>query len=107
MSVVFFVPMFFIALYESSIKSNKNKWLNSWLRGRDQGYDDDIPTNRDPETDGQDAANGLQISKVPFKELIEVFPNTYQSSEATILQEVKSLKKQIEALTKLVEKLDK
>ena len=36
----------------------------------------DTPEYRDPDVDGEDAARGLKISRVPFEELVRVFPDT-------------------------------
>lgn len=40
-----------------------------------------MPEFQDPEVDGEDAAAGLRISKVPFKELISVFPDVTHVSD--------------------------
>jgi len=108
MSVVFFLPLSCIALYESTKQGARNGWMKSWLLNRDQGDSQDAidrPASRDPEVDGQDAEHGLEISKVRFKELIKVFPDTYQSSEATVLKEIGELKGLVEALGKKIEQL--
>jgi hypothetical protein len=120
MSTIFCIPLAAIALFES-LRWNRqkpNSWMNHWFRGDDEGGDDS-PANRNPTVDDPNC-QGLQISKVPFEELITVFPNTqmvcsvpfclsypadrlFQSSEATIVKELDALKKQIEALTKMLE----
>lgn len=101
MSVLFFIPMASIALYESMLDPRRNKWMSNWVNG---GLDlCDTAETRDPDAEGEDADRGLKISTVPFNELIKVFPNTTQSSEATILKEVDELKKKIDALTKMLE----
>jgi len=106
MSIIFFPTLATIALYESTIQSQKNKWVNNWLMGRDQadGSSED-PKHQDPEVEGEDAVKGLEISRVPFAELIKVFPNTHQSSEATVLKEVKDLREAVELLLKKVDDL--
>lgn len=106
MSIVFFVPLSCIALYESSLQKSPNSWVNNWFMSRDQtdGSSED-PTHQDPEVDGDDARNGLQISRVPFAELVKVFPNTYQSSEATVLKEISELRGVVELLLKKVDDL--
>lgn len=101
MGTIFFIPLAVIALYEAELDPSKNKWVKNWLSHSDQGFEDD-PEAQDPEPDDEDAANGLRISRVPFKELISVFPDTTQSSEAVILGEVRDLKNQIEELKKLL-----
>ncbi|KAL0949283.1 hypothetical protein HGRIS_009360 [Hohenbuehelia grisea] len=100
MSVIFCVPLTVIALYESTLNSTKQPWLDSWMRGDNEGGDD-LPVNRDPEVG--DEEDGLQISKVPFTELIKVFPNVTQSSEATIIAQINQVKEQLAALTKKIE----
>jgi len=115
MTFVFFIPLTFIALYESMIEvgASKNKYLRSWLATM-EGYEgeEDNAEVRDPKVDeeytdgdGTSERNGrnanerrMEISKVPFDELTSVFPNAGLSSEAVILNEIRSLKKQIEKL---------
>lgn len=106
MTLMFFPTLAIIALYESTLQSQKNKWVQNWFIGRDQtdGSSED-PQHQDPEVTGHDASEGLTISKVPFAELIKVFPNTHQSSEATVLKEVKELREVVELLLKKVDDL--
>jgi len=101
MSVLFFVPMVFIALHESLLDPRKNKWMNNWVNGSFEA--DDSAQARDPEVDGVDADRGMKICTVPFEEIVKSFPNTQQSSENTILKELDVLKKKLDALTKLLE----
>ncbi|KAI0268117.1 calcium activated cation channel [Gloeopeniophorella convolvens] len=101
MTILFFVPLTLIALYESSSLS-KNRWLDGFLNGLPLD-DDDSPAARDPEVNGDDAQNGLVISKVPFSELIKVFPNTHESSESNIVNEIQELKERLDALVKSLE----
>ncbi|KAF9006592.1 hypothetical protein BDQ17DRAFT_1352015 [Cyathus striatus] len=101
MCTIFFIPLAVIALYESAIKHPKNEWLESWFTGDNEGTEDRLE-NRNPVVDDPDCP-GLEISKVSFEELIKVFPNTAQSSEASILKEISDLKKKMELL---VQKLD-
>jgi hypothetical protein len=106
MSFIFFPTLAIIALYESALQRPKNKWVNNWFIGRDQtdGGSED-PQHQDPEVEGDDATNGLAISRVPFAELIKVFPNTHQSSEATVLKEISDLREVVELLLKKVNEL--
>jgi len=46
--------------------------MKNWLRGNDEADDDQLE-NRDPEVEGE-----LQITKVPFAQLVKAFPNTQQ-----------------------------
>jgi len=100
MGTIFFIPLSVIALYESTFDSNKNAWMKNWLRGDNEGEADSLE-NRDPEVDDP-KCDGMVISKVPFEELIKVFPNTQQSAEATILKEIQDLKVQ---LSQMLERL--
>ncbi|OBZ76077.1 Calcium channel YVC1 [Grifola frondosa] len=101
MLVVFFIPLSVIAIYEAELDPSKNKWVKDWLSHPDEG-EEDIPQYQDPEVLGEDRDRGLQISKVPFSQLIAAFPDTCHSSEAVIVREIKALREQIEALTKIV-----
>jgi hypothetical protein len=125
MMTIFLIPLSIIALYESHGDTAKNGWLRGWLHGNDEG-EADVTANRDPEVDGE-----LQITKVPFDELVKKFPNTtqvgsvafficsllggrvdlststLQSSETTILHEIRDLKRQLDMLTKTLEELRK
>ena len=80
MRIVFCVPLAIIALYESAVDGkSKNGWMTSWLGGSDDDGLDLLSDDnaRDPKVDD----DGLQISKVPFTELIKVFPNISQVSK--------------------------
>ncbi|KAF9054955.1 calcium activated cation channel [Hymenopellis radicata] len=101
MRFVFLVPLAIIALYESTISTRPASWVTNWMRGIDEG-DENYPHSRDPVVDNAED-HGLEISKVPFMELIKVFPNTAQSSEALILCEIADLKRQ---LGMVLQKLD-
>jgi len=105
MSVIFFVPLCCIALYEVTFQSSKNNWLKNWLLNRDQAdtIDYEGASCINPEVDGEDAERGLEISRVKFAELVKVFPNTQQSSEATVLKEIGELKGLVEMLVKRID----
>ncbi len=77
MTVLFFIPMMLIALHEST--PSKKNWLDDFINGTPLD-EDDSPDARDPEVDGEDARNGIVISRVPFSELVKVFPNTHEVS---------------------------
>ncbi|CAA7260062.1 unnamed protein product [Cyclocybe aegerita] len=102
MDTIFFIPLVFIAFFESTFDRRKHTWMNNWFRGNDEG-DEDSPANRNPIVDDPNC-QGLEITKVSFEELIKVFPNTSQSTEATIIKEIDGVRKQ---LGQLMEKLDK
>jgi len=95
LAILFFIPMTVVALYESS--SSKHRWLSDLINGAPLD-EDDSPAACDPEVDGEDARNGLVISKVPFSELVKVFPNTCESSEANIVNEIHEIKTRLDAL---------
>jgi hypothetical protein len=80
MSIVFFVPLSMIAVFESISNPGSKTWIERWLRGIDEG-EPDVPENRDPVTDGDSVREGEEgpiISRVKFSELISVFPNVQQ-----------------------------
>jgi hypothetical protein len=74
MSIIFFIPLVLIALFQSIFDRRKHSWMENWFRGNDEGVED-TPEYRDPVVNDPQCA-GLQISTVPFSELIKVFPNT-------------------------------
>ncbi|KII94963.1 hypothetical protein PLICRDRAFT_33792 [Plicaturopsis crispa FD-325 SS-3] len=107
MTIVFFLPVASIALFEVTVRSPSSRsgtWMRSWFRGADEDDGDD-PADRDP--DVSDTEHHLKISRVPFAELVKVFPNTEQSSEATILKEVRELRGMVEVLTRRLEESGK
>jgi len=73
MSIVFFVPLVLIAIVELIFDRRNHTWMDHWFRGNDEG-EQDTPAYRNPTVDDPHCA-GLHISKVPFEELIKVFPN--------------------------------
>lgn len=108
MGFFFFIPLSCIAIYESSIQRPKNGWMKNWFMNRDQGdseADVERPEHRNPEVGGKDAEDGLAISKVPFEELVKVFPNLHQSSAGTILKEIGELREIMRMLSTRMEQL--
>jgi len=103
MGTIFFIPLALIAFFESTFDKQNHAWIETWFRGDNEGSED-RPENRNPLVDDPNC-EGLVISKVPFEELIKVFPNTGQSSEATIVKEVQDVKEQLHALMKKLDKL--
>ncbi|KAG5654620.1 hypothetical protein H0H81_011595 [Sphagnurus paluster] len=101
MSTLFFIPLSFIALYEASLDKQEHIWTNKWLRSSEM-TDDDSPLVRNPVV-SEEEGHGMTISRVPFEELIKVFPNTHESSEASIIKEIQEVKAQ---LARLIRKLD-
>jgi hypothetical protein len=81
MVTIFFVPLAIIAFYEASFHT-ENAWMKNWLQGIDD-VEQDSPQIRDPHV-ADDECDGLKISKVPYEELIKVFPDTQQVSSLSI-----------------------
>jgi len=75
--------MMVVALYEST--PSRKSWLDEFISGTPLDEDDSLAA-RDPEVDGEDATNGLVISRVPFSELVKAFPNTREVSPNTCIQ---------------------
>jgi len=97
MSILFAVPLAVIALLESQLDVRTSRFMKSVFEENiDEGEEDD-PNNQNPPTDHE---NGMQISKVPFDELIRPFPNSYQSMESSILAEIRALHDRIDELAK-------
>ena len=68
-----------IALYEASFHT-ENIWTKNWLQGMD-AIEEDSAQIRDPDVPG----NEMKISKVPYAELIKVFPDTQQVSHQSLI----------------------
>jgi hypothetical protein len=75
MGVFFFIPLTFIAFYESTSK-RKYVWMENLFRSDDEAPQDCFE-NRDPEINDPNC-EGLVISKVPFEELVKAFPKIDQ-----------------------------
>lgn len=71
MLTLFFVPLLFIALWETNLDSSTNRYMKNWFSPADEGEEDD-PANQDPEVSD---ADGMKICRVPFKDLVKEFPN--------------------------------
>ncbi|KAH8830357.1 calcium activated cation channel [Flagelloscypha sp. PMI_526] len=78
MTTIFFVPLLFLALYESTLHQK----VQPWLSGDDQG--------------------GPQISTVKFDDIVQRFPDTRVSPEGVIVKEVRSLRQEIAELKALL-----
>ncbi|KAG6880157.1 hypothetical protein C0992_004609 [Termitomyces sp. T32_za158] len=74
MGVLFFIPLTVIAFYEAAYEQKEHIWLKNWFRGSDEGAADYVE-ERDPEIDDAECG-GMKISRVPFEELVKLFPNT-------------------------------
>ncbi|CAE7086186.1 unnamed protein product [Rhizoctonia solani] len=102
MFVVFFIPLTMIALFEAHLDTRRNVFMRHMFSATQDGEDED-PDNRDPQVTDQ---NGLTISKKSFDELVKTFPNSFLSSEATIMQELQQLRHRMEELFKQLEAKD-
>lgn len=70
MSVLFFVPLSVIALFESQVAHPRSRRIQLYLESSDIETEDD-PKTEDPTCD--DDAEG-EISKVKFEDLVKAFP---------------------------------
>lgn len=70
MSMLFFIPLSVIALFESQIAHPRSRRIELYLNGPDIDTDDD-PKEEDPNCDSDDEG---EISKVKFADLIKTFP---------------------------------
>ncbi|KAI0751001.1 calcium activated cation channel [Daedaleopsis nitida] len=104
MRIVFFVPLCIIALYETQLDPAKNKWVKDWFSSADDGGEN-APHYQNPEVNGEDAQRGFAISKVPFEDLVAMFPDTTHSSEMVIMKEVKELRSEVAELKQLIKDL--
>ncbi|KAH0839846.1 hypothetical protein J3R83DRAFT_796 [Lanmaoa asiatica] len=102
MTIVFFIPLSAIAFSEAS--SMQRSWAMHWLNAEDE-IDIENPTIIDPVVEGPEAEHGLQISKVPFNELVRKLPNTAQSTEATILKELSDIQESLHVLSERIHQL--
>ncbi|PCH40875.1 calcium activated cation channel [Wolfiporia cocos MD-104 SS10] len=101
MLTIFFIPLSLIALYEAELEPSRNRWVKDWISHPDEGAEDS-PEFQDPPVHEDDAARGLEISRVKFDDVVKAFPDMKHSSEAVLLREVRQLKDQIEELKLLL-----
>lgn len=119
MTILFLIPLAWIALWETRLPRQNGGYATSWIGSTSDDDDEaESPSNRNPEAD----EDGKVISKVPFEELVKVFPNVHmvkflyiskyhnisyflpfipmimKSGEANILAEIRDLKAQINNL---------
>jgi len=102
MSVVFFLPLSAIALYELRVEQKTPKFMRSWMHNL-EAHDDNSEENGDPEVDDE---GGLVISKVKFVDLVKKFPNTAVSSEASVMRELVVIQHRLDELMKRLDKAD-
>ncbi|KAG8717126.1 hypothetical protein FRC08_008161 [Ceratobasidium sp. 394] len=94
MLVVFFVPLALISLFESHLDVRRNVFMRQMFTAAQDGEEED-PENRDPQVENED---GMKISKKSFDEIVKAFPNSFLSSEATIINELQNLRHRMEEL---------
>ncbi|CEL63684.1 Calcium channel YVC1 OS=Saccharomyces cerevisiae (strain ATCC 204508 / S288c) GN=YVC1 PE=1 SV=2 [Rhizoctonia solani AG-1 IB] len=99
MFVIFFIPLILVALFEAHLDTRRNIFMRHMFSATQDGEDED-PNNRDPQVSDE---SGLVISKKSFDEIVKAFPNSFLSSEATIMQELQSLRNRMEELFQQLE----
>ena len=72
MTTLFFLPLLFIALWETNLDEDTNLYMKNLFSPTDEGDESD-PNNQDPVVTNE---QGRVISKVSFEDLIKTFPNT-------------------------------
>lgn len=77
MLILFFIPLTFIALFETHLDASTNVFMKNMLGSIEDGEEDN-PNYQNPTVAGEE--DGLEISKIPFDQLTAVFPNAYQVS---------------------------
>ena len=70
MSMLFFIPLTVIALFESQVAHPRSRRIQLYLEGPQIDTDDD-PKEEDPDCDGDDEG---EISTVKFADLVKAFP---------------------------------
>lgn len=81
MQTIFFIPLLFIAFWETQLDTSKNALMKSWFSPADEGEEDD-PSNRDPEVSEID---GRKICTTSFEELLCKLPDTTVVSKFILL----------------------
>jgi hypothetical protein len=82
MSVIFFIPLSLIAVYESQVEHSR-RFLELFPEENLEAEGD--PSVEDPEAENDE---GNQISKVKFAELVGSFPDATLGDQATIVNEI-------------------
>lgn len=93
MTVIFFVPLSMIAIYESGVVHARRGLLHDYFADP-MPEDDDDPKIMNPEVNDP---NGI-ISKIPFDELVKAFPDTTASTSATILKQLHKVDERLKVL---------
>ncbi|KIR69162.1 calcium activated cation channel [Cryptococcus bacillisporus CA1873] len=94
MTVLFFVPLTFIAFFESQISHSKNRSISAYFNEPLTDEEGD-PVVEDPTCENDD--NG-EISRTKFEDLTSVFPDTTLTEGAGIHREMMMMRKQLDRL---------
>ena len=73
MTIIFFVPLTCIAIWESLLENGKNHFVKDWF-APDNDDEFELQDAKDPEVEEE---SGARITKVPFNDLVSIFPNAY------------------------------
>ncbi|SCZ94771.1 BZ3500_MvSof-1268-A1-R1_Chr12-1g03647 [Microbotryum saponariae] len=100
MSIVFFIPLCFIALFESTHSSRRSSDYQSLTIEPDEfTSSDEDPSPHSQEDDlGASEPEGMLISKVKFEDLKKELPNLDRSKLDEVLWEVKKLGEEVRKL---------
>ncbi|SGY20209.1 BQ5605_C017g08528 [Microbotryum silenes-dioicae] len=100
MSIVFFIPLCFIALFESTHSSRRSSDYQSLTIEPDEFTNsDEDPSPHSQEDDlGAGEPEGMLISKVKFEDLKKELPNLDRSKLDEVLWEVKKLGEEVRKL---------
>ncbi|EJD53958.1 calcium activated cation channel [Auricularia subglabra TFB-10046 SS5] len=96
MSVIFFIPLMGIALYEASLRKDGPKFMHGWMRSLEAEDDENAEEHADPDVD----EDGMVISKVLYADLVKRLPDTARSTEAALSDEIRKLQTQLDDLVK-------
>ncbi|CCA68110.1 related to YVC1-vacuolar cation channel [Serendipita indica DSM 11827] len=104
MRTLFWIPLTCIALFEATLDPRKNEFTKAWFEANEEEADDN-PEYQDPDVDSGEPG---VITKTKFEDLVREFPNTSQSMEATIINEIQKLRQRLDELTaKMTEPSDR
>lgn len=99
MRTLFWIPLTCIALFEATLDPRKNEFTKAWFEANEEEADDN-PEYQDPDVDSGEPG---VITKTKFEDLVREFPNTSQSMEATIINEIQKLRQRLDELTAKVQ----
>jgi hypothetical protein len=94
MTIIFFVPLCLIALFESQVV-HRSGALNAYFN-EPLAEDDEDPAIQNPDSNDPSGV----ICKVDFESLVRVFPNTTVTESTVILREINRMRKNLDDLEK-------